>query len=357
VLLLCKIELLYYSSKESIQTERVFSLELSILDQIPVPKGHSAEQAFLRTEQLALLGEELGFNRMWLAEHHNSASLASSAPEITAAYLAAKTKRLRIGTGGVMMMHYSPYKLAEVFKTLSALAPNRIDFGVGRAPGGDHASIYALAEGRRQHFDEQYDKLDTILKLMNNQKTGESVYDQVVASPTISQLPEAWLLGSSGQSAMQAGQRGVGYSYAQFFTGNMSKDIFDTYKSYFTPSYYMEKPQIIVTYATTVADTLEEAEYLAKPIDITRLQLMKGQIIQAMSPEEAQDYPLTEMDKMMIENNRKANIVGTPKDVAAFLVAEQEQYGFDEVMLNCNQYAQESRLNCYKLLAKELISQ
>lgn len=330
-------------------------MRLSILDQMPVPKGHTAEEAFQRTEQIALLGEELGYHRMWLAEHHNSHSLASSAPEVTAAFLAAKTKRLRIGTGGVMMMHYSPYKLAEVFKTLSGLAPNRIDFGVGRAPGGDHASINALAEGRRQPFTEQYDKLEIILKLMNNQKTGENVYDQVIAAPVNIQLPEAWLLGSSGQSAMQAGRLGVGYSYAQFFTGNMSKDIFDAYKTYFTPSYYMEKPQIIVTYAATVADTLEEAEYLARPVDITRLQLMKGQIIQVMSPEEAQDYPLTELDKMTIADNRKANLVGTPKEIAEFLVAEQERYGFDEVMLNCNQYALESRKNSYKLLAKELI--
>ncbi len=330
-------------------------MRLSMLDQMPIPKGHSAEEAFQRTEQLALLGEELGYHRLWLAEHHNSQSLASSAPEVTAAFLAAKTKRLRIGTGGVMMMHYSPYKLAEVFKTLSGLAPNRIDFGVGRAPGGDHAAIYALAEGRRQRFTEQYDKLEIVLKLMNNQKTGEHVYDQVIAAPAHISLPEAWLLGSSGQSAMQAGQLGVGYSYAQFFTGNMSKDIFDAYKSYFTPSYYMEKPQIIVTYAATVAPTLEEAEYLAKPIDISRLQLMKGQIIQTMSPEEAKDYPLSEMDKMTIDNNRKANLVGTPKDIAAFLIAEQEKYGFDEVMLNCNQYELESRLNTYKFLAKELI--
>lgn len=330
-------------------------MRLSILDQMPIPKGHSAEEAFQRTEQLALLGEELGYHRMWLAEHHNSQSLASSAPEVTAAFLAAKTQRLRIGTGGVMMMHYSPYKLAEVFKTLSGLAPNRIDFGVGRAPGGDHAAIYALAEGRRQRFTEQYDKLEIILKLMNNQKTGEHVYDQVVAAPAHISLPEAWLLGSSGQSAMQAGQLGVGYSYAQFFTGNMSKDIFDAYKAYFTPSYYMDKPQIIVTYAATVAPTLEEAEYLAKPIDISRLQLMKGQIIQTISPEEAKDYPLTEMDKLTIDNNRKANLVGTPQDIATFLSAEQERYGFDEVMLNCNQYELESRLNTYRFLAKELI--
>lgn len=254
-----------------------------------------------------------------------------------------------------MMMHYSPYKLAEVFKTLSALAPDRIDFGVGRAPGGDHAAIYALAEGRRQRMTEQYDKLEIILKLMNEQKTGEYVYDQVVASPTNIKLPEAWLLGSSGQSAMQAGQLGVGYSYAQFFTGNMSKDIFDAYRAYFTPSYYMEKPQILVTYAATVAETLDEAEYLAKPMDISRLQLMKGQLIQSISPEEAKDYPLTEMDKLTIDNNRKAHLVGTAKEVASFLQAEQAQYDFDEVMLNCNLYSQESRLNCYKLLAKELL--
>lgn len=330
-------------------------MRLSILDQIPVPKGQTAMEAMQRSEQLAILGEELGFHRMWLAEHHNTHSLASSAPEITAAFLAAKTKRLRIGTGGVMMMHYSPYKLAEVFKTLSALAPGRIDFGVGRAPGGDHASIYALAEGRRQHMTEQYDKLDIILKLMNEQKTGESIYDQVIASPTNIELPEAWLLGSSGQSAMQAGQLGVGYSYAQFFTGNMSKDIFDAYRAHFTPSYYMEKPQILVTYAATVAETVEEAEYLAKPIDISRLQLMKGQLIQSMSPEEAKDYPLTEMDKYTIDQNRKAHLVGTAKEVASFLQKEQAQYGFDEVMLNCNLYSQESRLNCYKLLAQELL--
>lgn len=330
-------------------------MRLSILDQIPVPKGQTAMEAMQRSEQLAMLGEELGFHRMWLAEHHNTHSLASSAPEITAAFLAAKTKRLRIGTGGVMMMHYSPYKLAEVFKTLSALAPGRIDFGVGRAPGGDHASIYALAEGRRQHMTEQYDKLDIILKLMNEQKTGESIYDQVVASPTNIELPEAWLLGSSGQSAMQAGQLGVGYSYAQFFTGNMSKDIFDAYRAHFTPSYYMEKPQILVTYAATVAETVEEAEYLAKPIDISRLQLMKGQLIQAMSPEEAKDYPLTEMDKYTIDHNRKAHLVGTAKEVVSFLQKEQAQYGFDEVMLNCNLYSHESRLNCYKLLAQELL--
>lgn len=330
-------------------------MKLSILDQVPVSKGITSTEALHRSVQLAQLGDELGFERMWLAEHHNTTSLASSAPEVTAAYLAAKTERIRLGTGGIMMMHYSPYKIAEVFKTLAALAPGRIDFGAGRAPGGDGAAMNALASGRRPEMTEQYDKLDIIMRLMNEQNTGEPVYDAVVASPSKIQLPEAWLLGSSGQSAIQAGKLGVGYSFAQFFNGQMSKAIFDAYKNAFLPSYYMEKPQIIVTYAASVAETREEAEYLARPVEISRLNLMRGRIMQGISPEEAKDYPLTEMDKMFLEQNRHLMLIGTPTDVAEQLWREQEQYGFDEAMLNCNQFGIEDRLNCYRLLAQKML--
>lgn len=329
-------------------------MKLSILDQVPVSKGSTSTEALHNSVQLAQLGDTLGYERMWLAEHHNTTSLASSAPEVTVAYLAAKTNRIRLGTGGIMMMHYSPYKIAEVFKTLAALAPGRIDFGAGRAPGGDGPAMSALASGRRPELTEQYDKLEIILRLMNEQRTGEAVYDAVIASPTKVQLPEAWLLGSSGQSARQAGIAGVGYSFAQFFNGQMSKEIFDAYKAAFQPSYFMEKPQIIVTYAATIADTREEAEYLALPIQISRLNLMRGRIMQGISPEEAKDYPLSEMDKIFLENNRHLMLIGTAKDVADQLYREQEQFGFDEAMLNCNQFSIEGRLNSYRLLANEM---
>lgn len=330
-------------------------MRLSILDQVPVSKGSTSTEALHNSIRLAQSGDKLGYERMWLAEHHNTTSLASSAPEVTAAYLAAKTDRIRLGTGGIMMMHYSPYKIAEVFKTLSALAPGRIDFGAGRAPGGDGPAMNALASGRRPELTEQYDKLEIILRLMNEQRTGESVYDAVIASPTKIQLPEAWLLGSSGQSARQAGNAGVGYSFAQFFNGQASKEIFDSYKSAFQPSYFMEKPQIIVTYAVSIADTREEAEYLARPIQISRLNLMRGRIMQGISPEEAKDYPLSEMDKIFLENNRHLMLTGTAKDVAEQLYREQEQFGFDEAMLNCNQFSIEDRLNSYRLLATEML--
>ena len=330
-------------------------MKVSVLDQSPVTKGNTATQSLKNTVELAMLADELGYHRMWMAEHHNTKNFASSAPEVTAAYLAAKTKRLRLGTGGVMMMHYSPYKLAEVFKTLSALAPGRIDFGVGRAPGGDHLAMQALAEGRRYIPSDLYDKFTTILQLLNDESPNDAVYQNLVTAPFDVPLPEAWLLGSSGNSAVRAGRLGVGYSFAQFFNGELSKDILDAYKYNFTPSSYMEKPLITVTYAVTIAETKEEAEYIAKPVDLSRLFLSKGNLRQTLTPEEAKDFPLSEMDQMIIERNRRIHLVGTADEIAKQLYDEKEKYGFDEVMINSTPHSHESRLQVYRLLAKEML--
>lgn len=330
-------------------------MKLSILDQAPITKGNQPATALKYAEELALLGDSLGYHRMWMAEHHNTNTLASAAPEIIAAHLAAKTRNIRIGTGGVMMMHYSPLKLAEVFKTLSAFSPERIDFGVGRAPGGDNYSIYALSEGRQPMVHNLYEKLDTALALLNDEVPEDPLYRPVMATPENVTLPEAWLLGSTGDSAREAGKRGVGYSYAQFFTGEMSKEIFDTYRANFKPSSFMDKPEINVCYMVTTAETKEEAEYEARPQDIWRLLFMKGQNMQVLTPEEAKDFPLTEMDKMMIEENRKMHIVGDVKEVAEFLREEQEKYEFDETMVVSIPHSQEKRLEVYRLLARELL--
>ena len=276
-------------------------------------KGIRAADALKKAEELAILADELGYHRMWMAEHHGTNTFASSAPEVTAAHLAAKTKKIRIGTGGVMMMHYSPLKLAEVFKTLSAFSPGRIDFGVGRAPGGDNHSIYALSEGRQPMVNNMYEKFDTALQLINDEVPEDSLYNKTIATPSQVVLPEAWLLGSSGNSAIQAGRRGVGYSFAQFFNGEMTKEILDAYKKNFQPSAFMEKPEINVSYMVTTAETKEEAEFEAMPQDIWRLLFMKGRVGQVLTPEEARDYPLTEMDRMTIKENRKIHLVATRK--------------------------------------------
>lgn len=330
-------------------------MKISILDQIPVPKGVTSSDALNRSVQLAKLGDELGFERIWFAEHHNTNALASSAPEITAAFVAAQTKQIRVGTGGVMMMHYSPLKIAEVFKTLSGLAPGRIDFGVGRAPGGDHSSMIALASGKRPDTSAQYDKLEIILNLMAEESTKNFIYDAVIASPTNVEVPEAWLLGSSGQSATQAGQLGMGYSFAQFFNGAMSNMIFNAYRSAFKPSKFMPEPKIIVSYAACVAETKEEAEYLALPMKINRLNIIRGKITQSLSPEEAANYPLSVMDKMLMEEQEDLLLVGTPDEVANHILEDQQLYQFDEAMINSNLYSLETRLKSYRLLANQLL--
>ncbi|MBO0587832.1 LLM class flavin-dependent oxidoreductase [Sporosarcina sp. E16_8] len=329
-------------------------MRLSILDQAPVTSGNTAAGALKKAEELAILADELGYHRMWMAEHHGTKTFASSAPEVTAAHLAAKTKNIRIGTGGIMMMHYSPLKLAEVFKTLSAFSPGRIDFGVGRAPGGDNNSIYALSEGRKPMVNNMYEKFETALQLINDEVPEDSLYNKTIATPSNIVLPEAWLLGSSGNSAIQAGRMGVGYSFAQFFSGGMTKEILDAYKKNFRSSAFLESPEINVSYMVTVAETKEEAEFEAVPQDIARLMLMKGHLGQSLTPEEAQDYPLSEMDLMTIKENRKLHLVGTAKEIATLLQTEQAHYGFDEAMICSIPHSQKKRLDVYRLLAKEL---
>ena len=158
-------------------------MRLSILDQAPITKGNSPAGALKKAEELAILGDDLGYYRMWMAEHHGTGAFASSAPEISVAHLASKTKSIRIGTGGVMMMHYSPLKLAEVFKTLSAYSPGRIDFGVGRAPGGDQYSIYALSEGRQPMLNNMYEKFEIALQLINDEVPEDNLYNKTMATP------------------------------------------------------------------------------------------------------------------------------------------------------------------------------
>lgn len=329
-------------------------MKLSILDQAPITSGNTAADALIKAEELAVLGDQLGYHRMWMAEHHGTNAYASSAPEITAAHLAAKTENIRIGTGGVMMMHYSPLKLAEVFKTLSAFSPGRIDFGMGRAPGGDQFSIYALSEGRPPMVHNMYEKFDTALQLINDEVPESELYNRTIATPSNIVLPESWLLGSSGNSAVEAGKRGAGYSFAQFFNGQLSKRILDAYKEHFKPSAFMEKPEINVSYMVTAAETKEEAEYEAKSQDIWRLQFMKGRSGQALTPEEANDFPLTEMDRIKILEGRRLHLVGSAKDIAVQLQEEQAHYGFDEAMICSIPHSQEKRLDVYKLLAREI---
>ncbi|MDO5509146.1 MAG: LLM class flavin-dependent oxidoreductase [Weeksellaceae bacterium] len=327
-------------------------MKLSILDQAPVSQGTSHTQALLDMQQAVLLAEELGYHRFWFAEHHNTPGFVSSAPEISMAYLAGQTQRIRLGSGGTMLMHYAPMKMAETFKTLCTYAPNRIDFGAGRAPGGDGKAILALSEGRDTRMQDLYHKLQETLLLMQD-KDGQAPYNQnIVAAPQNITLPEVFLLGSTGNSAAEAGKMGLSYAYVQFFTGTIDKSVFDVYRHNFRPSAFHQEPNVLACYMVTVADTQEEADYQALSTDIARLHLYTGRPIVRMSPEDAQNYPLTMAEKLFLEQNKSYHLRGDLASVVNTLHAEQEKYGFDELMICTIPYSQQFKLQEYRELAQ-----
>lgn len=329
-------------------------MKLGILDQIPVAEHQTATEALEQTVKLAQEAEKVGYERFWLAEHHNSDRLASSAPEIVMAHIAASTQKIRVGSGGVMVMHYSALKVAEVFNTLAALSANRIDLGMGRAPGGDGATITAMAQGQYIQHSDQYDKITDILNLMEGSQPALSEYQGVSVTPNKVELPEGWLLGSTGNSALKAGELGLGYAFAQFFNGDASRETFDMYRNRFIPTEFMEYPTISVSYAATVAETEDEAEYRARPIDLFRLGLMTGRLVPIISAEKAKDVKLSEREEALIARNRHLHLVGTPEKVATKVMADKEAFAFDELMINANHAEFDSRLDTYRLLAEAL---
>lgn len=326
-------------------------MKLSVLDQGIISKGNTAIDTMNNTVELAKVVDELGYHRLWYSEHHSSEGLACTAPEILVAHIASVTENIRVGTGGVMLMHYAPYKVAEVFNMLSTLNPKRIDIGIGRAPGGDYSSMLALSQGKDPEMHNLYSKISETLMYISNNHPNKKAFAAPIGSP----LPEAWMLGSSGNSAVQAGKLGLGYSYAHFIGGRLLESVFDEYRRSFIPSEFMQKPQINVGYSVVVAETKDEAEFEAASLDLMFLNIGKGISSSLVSPEEALSYSYSEIDKMRIQANRNRMLVGSSKEIADILRSNEEKYGIDEAMIVGINYSIESKLRTYKLLAKELL--
>ncbi len=320
------------------------------------PESHTAEESLAHVVDLAKKAEEWGYHRFWMAEHHGELSYSSSAPEVIAAYLAGQTQSIRVGTGGIMMMHYSPLKVAEVVNTINTLAPGRMDFGVGRAPGSNMETAQILGRGKMIDPEKLYDHIEITLDYIQGKRPDHSLYSLSQASPQPQQLPEVYLLGSSGDSAHEASRQGINYAFAQFFmNGAMNKDIFDAYKNTFIPSDFASQPNIIVSYNVTVAETAEEAEYQAKPYDIYKIMASAGKRHPLMTAEEAKDVEISPQVAEAIQFNRQTHIVGTPQQVADRLLSDKEAYGFDEIMLANFSADHDHRLYTYEAMAKELL--
>lgn len=317
---------------------------------------YTHEEVLANVVDLAQSAEKWGYHRYWMSEHHGDKQYTSSAPEIIASYISGQTETIRVGTGGIMMMHYSPLKVAEVVNTINTLAPGRMDFGVGRAPGSNMDTAQALGRGKTIDPQLLYEHIGITLDYIKGNRPDHPLYGRTLASPQPKILPEAYLLGSSGDSAREAGQKGMSYSFAQFFmNGAMKKGIFDTYKEAFQPSEFSDKPNIVVSYNVTVGETEEEAEYQAKPVDIMKILQASGQLAPIMSPEDAKNLPLSDQVAQAIEINRDTHIVGTPKQVAERLMKDKEEYGFDEIMIANFSHSHEQRKYTYESLAKELL--
>ena len=329
-------------------------MELGVHDLVTLNKSETPEEGYARTTRFVKEIEQMNFKRYWFAEHHNSKGHASSSPELMAAYMSAVTEKLRFGTGGTMIMHYSPLKIAENFKTLTTLAPNRIDLGLGRAPGGGPNETLALAQGAPNQFDDQYDKIEVILKYLLDEEA-PGIYGRSDAIPyKTKSLVEPWMLGSSGQSAIKSAEMGLGYSFAKFFGIETDPAVFKLYRDRFEPSQFFEKPSVMVSYQIIVADSEEEANYLAKPIELAQIALMQGKLMKNMDPDDLKDYEYSESEKNFLKNryDKRFLIKGTPEQVEGILTEESELLDIDEIMVYAPIFNHDARVDSYKHLAK-----
>jgi luciferase family oxidoreductase group 1 len=326
---------------------------LSVLDQSPVREGGTPAQAIAETIELARAADRLGYTRYWVAEHHNTPGLAGTAPEILIARLAGATSRMRIGSGGVMLSHYSALKVAETFRVLETLYPGRIDLGIGRAPGSDQHTARALQHGPGALTIEQFpEQIADLMGYLGDGLPADHRFASITAMPTGPSMPDLWLLGSSDASAAYAAYFGTAFSFAHFINDQGGPEAMQMYRDDFEPSRHLAKPQGSIGVFVLCAETQAEAERLASSRDLWRLRLDLGQIGPIPSVEEALAYPYSEMEKRRVSFNRRRQIIGTPEVVKEQLLALGERYGVDEfvVVSICHDFA--ARLRSYELLAE-----
>ena len=326
---------------------------LSVLDVSPVSSGSNGAQALRNTLELARLADQLGYERYWLAEHHNLPSIASSAPEIMIGHAANITERIRVGAGGIMLPNHAPLKVAETFRVLEALHPGRIDLGIGRAPGTDPVTATALRRSpdwlEAEDFPQRFGEL---LAFSGAGFPEDHPFRSVVAMPNHVRLPPIWLLGSSGYSARAAGQMGFGYAFAAHFSPADPAPAMRAYRESFEPSEDFGRPSAILAVAVICGKTDEHAEELASSMELAWVRMRSGNPGPLPSPEEAMAYPYTLAERRLADAYRSMQVVGNPRNVQAKIEELAERTAADEVMITTNVYDHAERLRSYERLAE-----
>ncbi|HMR40263.1 MAG TPA: LLM class flavin-dependent oxidoreductase [Ignavibacteria bacterium] len=330
-------------------------IKLNILDQSPVVEGMTPKEAVEQTIELAKFADELGYHRYWVAEHHNSRSFASASPEILISALASNTKNIRLGSGGVLISHYSPFKIAEQFNMLQSLYPGRIDLGIGRAPGGDANIIKALRTSSENAFDKTTELIG-FLKASSEAELKKSA-GKFIAVPEGNSMPEVWILGTSPDSALYAGEKGLPYTFGSFINDEHMLQCFQTYYQNFKPSLFLKEPYLNLALFAVCAENTEEAKRIAKCSEYWLSQtFLKSKNIPFPDEKSALAYNFSFEEKMLIEFRRKSAVIGDPETVSSRLKELVKNYAIHELTIVTITSNFEDRKKSYKLIYESLKS-
>ena len=325
-------------------------LRLSVLDQSPISEGMNGAQALHNTLDLARLADGLGYHRYWVAEHHGTPMLACASPEALIGPVAATTSRIRVGSGGVMLPHYSPLKVAESFSILAGLFPERIDLGLGRAPGTDQITTFALQRDRNQlPADDFPQQLTELLGYLEDTLPESHPFKRLAALPGLPERPEPWLLGSSPQSAIWAAELGLPYSFADFINPR-GAEIAESYRGRFSHSERLAAPRLAVGVMAICADSDEEAERLAASSRMSFSLLRQGRLIPVPPVDKALRY-LETREKRPGGSGRRA-VLGSPQTVRAGLERVAKEYGAEELIVVTITHEHAARRRSYELIAE-----
>jgi luciferase family oxidoreductase group 1 len=326
------------------------SLRVSVLDQTPVPEGITSARALRNSIDLARHADALGFHRYWVAEHHGSPMIAGPSPEVLISAIASVVPRMRVGSGGVMLPHYSALKVAENFSVLAGLFPNRIDLGLGRAAGTDPETAFALQRDRRQRSPDDFPlQLAELLGYLYDRLPRDHPFRRLSALPGLPERPEPWLLGSSHQSAIWAAELGLPYAFADFINP-AGAEIAALYRDRFEPSAELAEPRVMVAVSAISADTGAEAERLASSMRMAITMLRAGSSIAVPTVERALEFLGRHPSPHALPMGRRA-VVGDAAQVKAGLGAVAREYGAEEIMVVTITHDHAARVHSYELLA------
>ena len=328
-------------------------IPLSVLDLAPVTEGSTPGDALRNSLDLAPRVEQLGFNRYWVAEHHNMPGIASSAPAVLLAHVASVTSTIRVGSGGVMLPNHSSLVVAEQFGMLEALHPGRVDLGIGRAPGTDQLTAHALrrARGTADDFPEQ---LVELFGYFDGQWPPEHPFGAITATPGLGNRPAIWMLGSSDYGAHAAGVLGLPYSFAHHFSSKNTMVAVKTYRDAFQPGGDIDEPYLMLGVSVVCADTDEHARWLAAPGALSFIRLRSGRPGRFPSPEEAAAYEFSPHERVLLNERTSSQIIGGPDTVRGELKALVEQTRADELIITTGVHAHADRVRSYELIAEAI---